>query len=242
MKKIRCTKCGERNDIANNECLYCGQNLTSAKKIKEIMRKDSPFSSKVSFIKNRKFYIPALIILGVVVIVAVLPLPHTSTETLSVPYTTQYVQSADIELGESQINQQGTNGEKIVETKLVSPIFAYIIGKTSDIKYSIQKNIQTNQAPVSKVVANGTKKYQYMWCSNGSYRYYTNDQFKNALTGFTHKSPDNCAQNNAGNMTQLSDAAPQAPTTVYKATPAYVPPTTTHCRSDYLGGITCTTY
>jgi uncharacterized protein HemX len=45
MVKIRCLKCGERNDIADKECFYCDQNLTSAKRIKEMVKKDSPFYS-----------------------------------------------------------------------------------------------------------------------------------------------------------------------------------------------------
>ncbi|RJO60243.1 hypothetical protein C4544_05730 [candidate division WS5 bacterium] len=238
MAKKRCPKCAEKNDIDDKQCFYCDEKLKPSKKKTGKTKK----GKKLGFIKNRKFYIPALIILGVVII-AVLPLPHTSTETFSVPYETQYVQSSDIELGENQINQQGTNGQGLTKTELVSPIFAYIIRKSGDIKYSIQKQTETTQAPVSKIVANGTKRYQYMWCSNGAYRYYTNDQFKNAFTGFTHKSPDTCAQNNQGHMTQLSDVAPQAPTTVYQTAPSRLPtPTTTRCYDDILtGGITCST-
>jgi len=207
------------------------------KKYRQLKEKDSGLR-KISYMRKHIMLYFVIAITGI----AAIPLPSTLTKTFSVPYTTQYIQSSEIELGETQINQQGSNGQGLTKTKLLSPIFAYIIRKSGNIKYSMQVTTETTQAPVNKVVANGTKKYQYMWCSNGSYRYYTNDQFKNALTGFTHKSPDNCAENKAGHMTQLSDAAPPTPTTIYKTAPTLPTRTTTHCYNDFLGGVTCSTY
>lgn len=61
------------------------------------------------------------------------------------------------------------------------------------------------KAPVNKKVVNGTKKYQYMICSDGSSRYYTDEQFKDSQTGFTSKSKDYCEENNQGYKMGLSD-------------------------------------
>jgi hypothetical protein len=187
----------------------------------------------------------SMVVALILFMIMLLPLPHTATQIVSIPYATQYIQSSDIELGDKQVNQQGADGQGLAKTKYVSPIFSYIIGKSSGLDYSMHAlPTETTQTPTNKIVANGTKKYQYMWCSSGAYRYYTNDQFKNPNTGFTHKSPDYCAQNGEGHMTELSDTAPPAPTTIYKTTPTYLPTyTTTHCYNDLLfGGITCSTY
>ena len=47
-----------------------------------------------------------------------------------------------------------------------------------------------------------------MWCSDGSYIYYTDEQFKNKMTGFTSVSPDKCAEGGSGTKKQLSDVEP----------------------------------
>lgn len=48
MAKIRCPKCGERNDPTNKECFYCDQDLTSPKKIKETAKNNTlPLSIQV---------------------------------------------------------------------------------------------------------------------------------------------------------------------------------------------------
>ena len=45
-------------------------------------------------------------------------------------------------------------------------------------------------------------------CSDGSSRYYTNEQFKDPNTGFTSKSEDYCEKNKQGKMIGLSDTGP----------------------------------
>ena len=86
-------------------------------------------------------------------------------------------------------------------------LFNIIFGGGVQSKLTVKSSHITKQ-PVAQVVSSGTKKYQYMYCSNGSYQSYTNAQFNNPNTGFTHKSPDYCAQNNQGTETQLANAPP----------------------------------
>ncbi len=47
-----------------------------------------------------------------------------------------------------------------------------------------------------------------MHCSNGTYRYYTDEQFKDSNTGFTSRSSDFCAENSQGTKTTLADNPP----------------------------------
>ena len=46
-----------------------------------------------------------------------------------------------------------------------------------------------------------------MLCSDGSSRYYTDEQFKDPSTGFTSKSEDYCKKNGQGEKLQLSDTS-----------------------------------
>ncbi len=71
------------------------------------------------------------------------------------------------------------------------------------------ENTSQNQVEQIKEANKKTKRWQYMYCSNGSYRYYTDEQFKNPQTGFTKNSKDYCASNGQGKMTKLADKPPQ---------------------------------
>lgn len=185
-------------------------------------------------------YAAAVIVL---MFLLILPMPRTTSKLISIPYTTQQIQDSNLELGETQTRQPGTNGQGLEFHKITKPIFGQIFGL--DVIYSAETlPTQTTQAPTNEIIASGTKKYQYMWCSNGSYRYYTNDQFSSPSVGFTHKSPDYCAQNGQGNTTGIADTAPpQTTNTVYRST--YTSPTYTHCYDTSLGyssSFSCTSY
>ena len=45
-----------------------------------------------------------------------------------------------------------------------------------------------------------------MICSDGSYRYYNDEQFKDPTVGFTSKNDDPCAESKHGTKTKLADA------------------------------------
>lgn len=177
-----------------------------------------------------------------------LPVSTTVSNVVAVPYSTQYIQDSSLELGDTQTRQPGTNGQGLDRNIVKKPLISYIFGFIgfSNVRYSASgMPRQTTQAPVNEIIAKGTKKYQYMWCSNGSYRYYTNEQFKDSNTGFTHKSVDYCSQNKQGHMTGIADTAPpqQTTNTVYRST--YTSPTYTHCYDTSLGyssSFSCTSY
>ncbi len=149
-----------------------------------------------------------VVILGAVAIVAVAVLmyycvPFTTDETRdnAIIYKTLYIQDSSLELGQQQVRQNGQNGT----TETVVGVRHTLSGR--NLGESVVSERVVTQ-PANETVAKGTKKYQYMWCSNGSYQYYTNEQFKDPNTGFTHQSPDYCTRNGQGQMTGLADTPP----------------------------------
>jgi len=138
----------------------------------------------------------------------------TKQSTSSVPYKIQITQDPNLELNDTKQVQAGANGTNTTTYKVSKSLFNIIFGGERN---KIEISSTVNKAPVPQITANGTKKYQYMYCSDGGYRYYTDDQFKNPNTGFTHKSPDYCAQNKEGSETQLAGAPPH--TAAAKTTP-----------------------
>lgn len=98
--------------------------------------------------------------------------------------------------------QEGRPGERVATYSVKTSIFKLIFGIDGNKK---EVSSKTNVAPVEKVVINGTKKYQYMLCSDRSYRYYNDDQFKDPSIGFTGKSEDFCAKFNQGTKVKLAD-------------------------------------
>ncbi len=167
------------------------------------------------YLKQTNRYIPkplrrffSVIVLLIVIALFFAPIfSSTVIKSFPVAFNTQTISSSSLELGITQTKQNGTNGDKKIIYSEPKSLFNFIFGggmqnHLTEIKSTIVKQ------PTNKIVANGTKKYQYMYCSNGSYRYYTDTQFKNPATGFTHKSPDYCAKNNEGTETQLSNQPP----------------------------------
>lgn len=71
-----------------------------------------------------------------------------------------------------------------------------------------------------EVAQEDVKRWQYMLCSNGTYRYYTDEQFKDSQIGFTEEGEDACASSNNGTKTGLADRPPENNTT---QSPAPIP-------------------
>lgn len=204
------------------------------------MSKRSPKKSKITL--QFHHYLAIVILLNIII---AFPIPHNASKEITLRYKEQHIQDASLELGDKQTRQAGVNGQGLERKHEIKPLFALLLGL--NIKYSTSKlPTQTTQAPINQVVADGTKKYQYMWCSNGGYSYYSNEQFKNPKVGFTHKSVDDCAKKNYGHMTGLADTAPPQQTTRNVYTPSYTPrytPTYTTCHEySYLNSFSCTTY
>lgn len=134
------------------------------------------------------------------------PSSETKVEAVKFATTTSLVRDSNIELGDSRVSQKGVEGIAKITYSHSGTLFDFIFRKDNIKKEKISSEV--TKKPKDEVVTMGGKKYQYMYCSNGSYRYYTDDQFKSIDTGFTHKSEDYCSKNNQGTMTYLADAPP----------------------------------
>lgn len=108
-------------------------------------------------------------------------------------------------MGNSKVTQEGRDGRKTIDVKSQQSIWGILFG----LQPLHQKEIATKitKKPTDKQIANGTRKYQYMLCSNGSYRYFTDTEFKDPSTGFTSRSKDYCKLNNHGVKLKLADSS-----------------------------------
>lgn len=172
----------------------------------------------VTFIPWRPLAVFAVIWLLILFLVPIFP--NTIVKTYPVSFTTQTVQDPNTELGDTQVKQAGAQGSENITYSQHKSLFEFIFGGGTQNKVTEISAVTTKQ-PTKEIVSAGTKKYQYMYCSNGSYRYYTDKQFKDSNTGFTHSSPDNCAQNNQGKETQLASVPPASAT--YTPAPISLP-------------------
>lgn len=183
---------------------------------------------------NRKKKSPLRLSLygAVTLLLLVLAIFGTYTTDETVKFNTVTTTDANLELGQSEVRQVGKDGVRSVTHNLL-----FGVPISEDVSES-----------VDQITANGSRKYQYMYCSNGSYQYYSAEEFKNPTTGFTHQSPDYCAQNGQGNQTTIADVPPaekviqQVPVynnSYYRAPSSY----TTTCNSySFSNSITCRTY
>jgi len=154
----------------------------------------------------------------------------TYTTTEAVKFNSVTTTDADLELGQTEVRQVGKDGDKQTKHTLI---------------FGTEISTSGSDA-VDQITANGSRRYQYMYCSDGSYRHYTAEQFKDPRVGFTHQSVDYCAQNGNGTQTTIADVPPaekvvqQAPSYSTYYPSSY----TTTCSSTYTysNSITCRTY
>lgn len=176
---------------------------------------------------NKKKRAPIRIIsYGVLgLLLATLALFGSYTTTEVIEYNSISVTDSNLELGQTEVRQIGRDGQKQIKHNL-------IFGTTVS---------ETNTEPIDEQIAKGSKRFQYMYCSNGSYYYYTAEQFKNPDVGYTHQSPDQCAQNGKGTQTTLADVPPAE--TIVQQVPTYRSPTYTTCTESYFGNsFSCSSY
>lgn len=176
---------------------------------------------------NKKKRSPVrLIVYGIIgLIMLALMLFGSYTTNEAVKYNSTSITDSNLELGQSEVRQAGKDGEKEVRHNLI---------------FGIPLSTETKE-PIDEIVANGSRKYQYMYCSNGTYRYFTAEQFKDPNVGFTHQSPDACAQNGAGTQTTIADVPPAEK--IIQQVPTYRSPTYTTCTESYFSGsFTCRSY
>ena len=143
----------------------------------------------------------------------------TYTLTEAVKYEESVVSDGSLEIDQSEVRQKGRDGEKRVVYNLV-------------FGFPISTSVTD---PTDEIIAKGTTRYQYMYCSDGSSRYFTSEQMKDSTVGFTHRSEDYCASNNQGTQAALANV-PQ-PETQTRYVPTYTTPrsTITNCHSSYSG-------
>jgi hypothetical protein len=178
------------------------------------------------FSKKKKRTPVRLISYGIIAFgMLILTLLGSYTTTEPTKYSSVSVTDSNLELGQTEIKQVGKDGQKQIKRSLIfgTPLST------------------SNTDPVDELIAKGSRRYQYMYCSNGSYRYYSAEQFKDPSVGFTHQSPDNCAENGAGTQTTIADVPP--PEKIVQQVPTYRSPTYTTCTESYFGSsFTCRSY
>lgn len=167
---------------------------------------------------------------GLTAVLIILALAGKYTITEEVAYDSTFITDANLELDQREVRQSGKNGKKTI---------------THSILFGIKLSEDIDE-PVDEQIAKGSKRFQYMYCSDGSYYYYTAEQFKDPNIGYTHQSPDQCIKNGKGAQTALADTPPpekivqQVP--VYRS-PIYSSPTYTTCTESYFGNsFSCTSY
>lgn len=154
---------------------------------------------------NKKAVIKTVLSATLIVVFAgSIPLPYTFEKNAAVPFVTDVQTNAGLELGDSKVLQEGRKGSKTMTVSSLQSLWGRLFG-WEPIRQK-ETDSRVTKKPVDKIVANGTRKYQYMLCSDGSSRYYTDEQFKDANTGFTNKSSDFCKQNNQGEKLKLADS------------------------------------
>ena len=156
-------------------------------------------------LKSRKSVIKTVVTtVAVIAVIGAIPFPHTFAKNITVPFVTDDQKTQDLELGDSKVLSEGREGSKIVTVSSLQSLWGRLFGWQPIQQKEVSSTI--TEKPVDNIVANGTRKYQYMLCSDGSYRYYTDEQFKDENTGFTSKSEDYCKENNQGHKISLSDS------------------------------------
>ena len=167
---------------------------------------------------------PAVFLTGLLLVTGLLallltPVAYEGTENSTIRYATDRRDDAGVEMGETKVIEEGKDGQKIVSYTYERSLLDILLGRDARNKTEISSEVVSEPKP--KVVLDGTRKWQYMMCSDGSYRYYTDEQFKDRSTGFTSKSSDYCSENNQGQKLGLADN----PNGNSNATrPTYVPP------------------
>lgn len=109
-----------------------------------------------------------------------------------------------------------------------------------------ENNLATEQQRQASAAHSDLKRYQYMLCTDGSYRSYTDEQMKDPNTGLTSESEDYCKKNGQGKMLRLTNSLEEAKANGQKSTTSqqYIPTQKhsdvqssrdkTTCRSEYI--------
>lgn len=191
--------------------------------------------------------------LGGVFLVFCYFVPMTKIETRTVAEmsaSTEFIDDDAMEVGDTQVIRAAENGE----TKITTEVKYRLIFGTEVSREDVSK--EQTKAPVNAIVSKGTKKWQYMWCSDGTSYSYTDEQFATPSVGFTSKSPDACETSGHGAKTKLANEPPATRSNAavnnnsgwtsniynYKPstyTPSYTEPPTTSSGNTETPAVTC---
>lgn len=136
----------------------------------------------------------------------------TRTETIEseedISFRTEYEDDDSLELGTEEVKQAGENGLKKVYKEEKKKL---ITGTVLDSNIAREETIKE---PVKEIKKRGTRRWQYMICSDGGWMFYNDEQFKDKNVGFTHASEDVCAKNGKGTAVALADSPSSSNPTV----------------------------
>ncbi len=181
---------------------------------------------KFNYIFAKLTRLRLLWLIPILLVLALLPIfSGNITKNEPIQYVKQATKDTSVELNDFKTVQTGVNGETSVTYRVPKTFFNILFGGTSGEGEKVSSTV--TKTPVPEVIANGTLKYQYMYCSNGNYSYFTDNQFKDEKVGFTHKSKDYCVENGEGTVTSLASVPPSARTSARSVvTPFYFPSST----------------
>lgn len=168
-----------------------------------------------------------IIIIWGYILLMVFPIEEMREIEAQIDFSTEFIDDNTMELGEQKTEREGEPGKEknIWKVKKKGLLTQTEVSSAYD-------HTERLEEPVNKIVRRGTRKWQYMICSDGSYRYYDDEQFANPDTGFTHASEDFCAKNGQGTMVSLADQPPVRQNNTsnsystyrpYTYTPSYTP-------------------
>jgi len=169
-------------------------------------KKGTPFrmwrKSIVRLLQRNRLLAVGLITL-LLLLVAFIPIPRSYTTESAISIKEIQQKTNELETGDRQLTQEGVEGLKTVAYKTNASLFDLIFRKDAIGKYDVDEKIV--RQPIDGVTVIGIRKFQYMICSSGGYVSFTDEQFKSEKVGYTSKSDDYCAKNNAGVRLSLAD-------------------------------------
>lgn len=158
-----------------------------------------------AFMKSRRVIaITAVSLIGVIALLTLPIFPYTFSVSEKVNYNQTTIDTSSLEMGQSRFEAVGKAGERVTAHNTKRSIWNVIFGGHSN---GTDSSNEITKQPIQEVQLIGTRKYQYMLCSDGGYMYYTDEQFINKSVGYTSASADSCKDNGKGSKVSLADSS-----------------------------------
>ncbi|MDQ5913926.1 MAG: hypothetical protein QG623_545, partial [Patescibacteria group bacterium] len=143
------------------------------KPIRKVLRAISRFRNRFTV---RQWIL--LSIFSVLLLVGALmriPIKYEKTEIGSLRYSTKYKEEKNLELNTEKIITEGQDGKSETKYLYTQSLFDYIF-RRSNVKKEVLE-VEPVAKPQDEIVLKGKRKWQYMMCSDGSYRYFKDNEF-----------------------------------------------------------------